>query len=125
MAVRDFRELRELELAMAKPGPTHQVLLSSITSTKLRKVIFLMWNMFGWEKFAEGAAAIDKELCGLADRLRAAGRCHTLEVELRFRGARHYPEEYDFIEFLPEFREKGVVTVINCNRVLLYSTHGH
>ena len=36
-----------------------------------------------------------------------------------------YPEDYDFTKFLPEFREKGVVTAINRYRILLYSTHNY
>jgi len=61
---------------------------------------------------------MDKELCGLVDRLYGMGYCHTLEVELRlgklgqvqnFRG--DDPGGYDFTKFLPRFREKGVVTI--------------
>ena len=63
---------------------------------------------------------MDKELCGLVVRLRGMGYCHTLEVELRlgklgrrgdYRG--DDPGECDFTEFLPRFREKGIVTVID------------
>ena len=38
------------------------------------------------------------------------------------------PGEYDFIGFLPEFREKGVVTIIDAvhgNRLLHSSVHDH
>ena len=59
----------------------------------------------------EGWTLIDKQLCGLVDRLRAAGYRHTLEAELRLTGIRDDPGKYYFTEFLPEFREKGLVTI--------------
>ena len=68
---------------------------------------------------------IDKQLCRLVDRLSAMGYRHTLEAQGRVKtvGGR----EYDFTKILPEFREKGVVTVVdagdNC-RVLYSSAHG-
>ena len=77
-----------------------------------------------WMDFArqmERWALIDKELCGLVNRLRATGYRHTLEVELRITRVGGDIGMYDFTELLAEFREKGVVTVIDAfrgNRVL-------
>lgn len=65
-------------------------------------------------------ALIDEQLCGLVHRLRAAGCRHTLEAELRLTKISD-PEKYDFTKVFPEFREKGVVTVIDAvhgNRLL-------
>ena len=65
-------------------------------------------------------------LCELVHRLAITGYHHTLEVELRFIDAETNPEVYDYTMFLPEFREKGIVTVIDVvrgNRVLYSSTH--
>ena len=71
-------------------------------------------------------ALLGEELCGLVDRLRAAEYRHTLGVELRITGIGGGYEGYDFAEFLPEFRERGVVTVadaFNDDQILHCSTH--
>lgn len=123
MTVRDFRQLQRLELVVGWPTFPHQT-LSSVTSVELRKVIFLARYMRNWMDFArqvEQWALIDKELCGLVDALRATGYRHTLEVELRITRVGGDIGMYDFTELLAEFREKGVVTVMDAfrgNRVL-------
>ena len=97
-----------------------QTFFSSIT-TELRKVSFPAWYSDTAKILAEQKgdwALIDKQLCGLVDRLRAAGYCHTLEAKLRLMGigddpGRYDPGEHDFAKFLPKFREKGVVTVVD------------
>ena len=117
LTVRDFRQLRELELEASRPGSSHRILISSISSTELRKVTFLLRYTYSWTSFAqqtEGWASIDKALCGLVDRLSTEGYRHTLEAQLRLRGIR-YDGKHDFTKFLPEFREKGVVTVIDAS----------
>ena len=73
-------------------------------------------------------AFTDKALCKLVDRLRAMGYFHTLEVELRITKIGDGPGGYDFTKFLPEFREKGVVTIIvavNGDRLLHSSAGNH
>ena len=60
-----------------------------------------------------GWALIDRQLCELVDRLYMTGYCHTLEAELRLTEIRSDLGKYDFTEFLPEFREKGVVIVVD------------
>ena len=120
MTIHDFRQLQELELEIPWPNSPDQVLLSSITSLELQKIIFRK------EYLHRGMwPSIDRQLCELADRLRAAGYCHTLEVEVRLMVARRDLAEYDCTRFLPGFGEKGVVTVIDTvlgNRVLYSST---
>ena len=71
-------------------------------------------------------ALVDKQLCGLVDRLRVAGYRHTLEVELRLFHAMDDPGTYPFAIFLPKFREKGVVTItdtVHGARLLHSSAH--
>ena len=127
--IRDFRQLRELELVAAYPRSANNALLSSITSIELRKVTFLGnytrdLSMFGlvmqeWTSF-------DEQLCRLVDRLRTVGYRHILEVELRPTDIWCHPEKCDFTKFLPKFREKGVVTIIDGahdGRVHHSSTH--
>ena len=62
-------------------------------------------------------AFIDEQLCALVNRLRAMEYRRTLEVQLRLMRVGGDPAKtYDFTRFLPEFREKGVVTVIDVVR---------
>ena len=56
---------------------------------------------------------LDEELCGLVDRLRATGYRHILEAELRLTKIEDDPGAWDFTKFLPKFREKGAVTVVD------------
>ena len=116
MTIDKFQQLRELELVVIWPSSAHEVLLSSITSNELRKVIFSMGSAIGPRSFAqrmeEWNLVIDKQFCGLVDRLRATGYSHTLEVVLRLMEFAD-PGGYDFVEFLPKFREKGVVVIID------------
>ena len=111
------------------PNPSQKLLLSSIISTELRKITFSPSYMSDSIIFAqqmEEWAVIDEGLCELVDRLRAAGYRHTLEAELRLTGIGDDPGRWDFTMFLPEFREKGIVTVVDTahgDRVLHSSTH--
>lgn len=76
----------------------------------------------------EDWALVDKQLCGLVDRLRAMGYRRTLEVELQFVEIGGDPWEYDFTMIFSEFREKGVVIIVDTNdgdRVLYSSAHSH
>ena len=70
---------------------------------------------------------IDEELCGVVDRLNATGHHHTLEVEVRLAAFEGDHDEYGFSKFLPEFREKGTVTIINSawDRIFHSSPHNH
>ena len=63
---------------------------------------------------------VDDQLCELVDRLRRVGHHHTLEAKLRFGCAGDDVRGIDFTAFLPRFREKGVVTIVDdaCGRIL-------
>ena len=78
-----------------------------------------MWNVYDWKIFASEMqkwALIDGGLCMLVGRLRETGYRHTLEVELRLKKAEDDPGDFDFARFLPEFRQKGIVTIIQTFR---------
>ena len=127
VTIHNFRRLRELELVVGWPGVSHRTLFASITSTELRKIIFpTSYMQDDWMVFVQGTEAqtlADQELCELVDQLCAMGYCHTLEVELRLKIGGD--PEYDFTRVLPEFRERGVVTIIDTadgNRLLHSST---
>ena len=132
MTIGAFQQLQVLELVAGHPKSQNYIhLLSSITSTELRKVVILVndlryWIIFAWRM--QEWDLIDKALCKLVDRLRAAGYCYTLEVELRFTRIGDGPRTYDFTKFLPGFRERGVVTIIvavNGDRLLHSSAHNY
>ena len=131
MTIQDFRRLQELELVVIWPkSRDNALLISSITSTELRKITFLVKYMRGGLSFARRMGQwdfVDDRLCGLVDLLRAKGHRHTLEVELRLMKYEGDPTRvYDFSKFLPGFREKGVVTIIDTvhnDRLLHSSTH--
>ena len=85
-----------------------------------------MYNRKTFARRTEAWGLIDEELCMLVDRLRGTGYRHTLEVELRLTQVGDGPEEYDFTQLLPEFTEKGIVTIIDVfhgNRLLYSSAH--
>jgi len=68
---------------------------------------------------------VDKWLCELVTRLGTAGYRHTLEVEVRLTEPGDDRRRCEFTEFLPGFREKGVVTIIDAARnLVLYSSAG-
>jgi len=114
-AIHRFRQLRELELTAIWPDLVHEVLLSSIISTELRKIIFSVRYVYEWntlDQQMEEWNGIDEQLCELVARLGRMGHRHTLEVELRFTEAMVGPG-CDFTSLLPKFRKTGVVNIIN------------
>jgi len=101
---------------------SHRI-LSSITSTELQKIILLAKRVHNSRSFAERIWAwtlIDKQLYDLVARLGRTGHRRTLEVEVRFTEIDGDPGKYEFTKFLPKFREKGVVTIVDAahDRVL-------
>ena len=113
---------------MARRESFRQILISSITSAEIRKIVFLVKCLGGWEPFARETVRdswdmIERQLCLLVDRLHKMGYRYTLEVELRVT-----PGEYDFAKFLSKFRRKGIVTITdatNGDRLLHSSPDYH
>ena len=126
--VSDFRQLQELELRFGSSGFSYRVLLSSITSTKLRKIIlrvFYPLNRYISQQQMEGSALVDAHLCDLVDRLHAVGYHHTLEVELRFQRVEVDPVKDGCVKFLPKFEERGILIItdeVNDGGRLYYSS---
>jgi len=112
------------------PNLSQKVFLSSIMSTELQKIVFspsYMSDSFIFARRMKEWFFIDEELCVLVDRLRTTGYRHTLEAELRLKKIKDDPGRWDFTKFLPEFRGKGIVTVVDAahgDRLLHSSTHG-
>ncbi|KAF9648089.1 hypothetical protein BDM02DRAFT_3269711 [Thelephora ganbajun] len=107
-------ELCQLEIITMHPQEQERILISSITSTSLRKIIFapvtkritwgLLWDHPCWMPF-------DDMICGFVDRLQASGYKHTLELEFRVNSV-ELGEEVHRKDFLPKFREKGLVRIV-------------
>jgi len=122
-----FLQLEELELT-GVPGSVHELILSSITSTNLRKITFLVELGGGWRTLAERVGewtSADGSLSEVVARLGRKGYYHVLEVELRLTKTEDDPGKYEFARFLPRFREKGIVTIVDAvhdNQVLHLST---
>ena len=111
-----LRQLRELEVMVHWTGSPHESLLSSIASTELRKIILTVGRVDDRSVFQQGVgvwASIDKQLCELVARLGRAGHRHTLEVEVQLTEVGDGLSEHDFTGVFPEFREKGVTTIID------------
>ena len=64
----------------------------------------------------EGWVSADKGLCELVERLRAKGYHHTPAVELQLMIVGGDPGKYGYTGFLPEFREKGIETIVDTAR---------
>ena len=98
------------------PTSSHSAPILSITSTELRKVVFRVRYVLNRATLADGTekwTSVDEQLCGLVDKLRARGYHHILEVELEFSKIVCHPGKHDPTHLLPEFRRKGIVTVID------------
>jgi len=109
-------------------GYPYESLISSITSTELRKIIFPVSYVRDWRLFSREMnvwASADELLCELVARLGRTGYHHTLEVELRLIEAERGFSEHDvdLAKVLPEFRERGIVTITNfvCDRKTFFS----
>lgn len=92
------------------PSERELALISSITSTNFRKVIFSP-DVSGFLLDERYWLPFDDTICGLVDRLRASGNKHTLEVELRVRIEEFGGEGYQ-AWFFPKFKEKGRVRIV-------------
>ena len=97
-----YREDDFLEL-----HPTYEAIISSITSINLSKIVFALPHLTmrlghpNWMDF-------DGWISALADKLRKLGNKQTLEVEFRF-----VPVVSDLKGFLPKFRERGRVRIVD------------
>jgi len=100
-------------MVTAPPRELEQTFISSITSLNLEKLVFAPSRKpFGWVFFTLYWASFDDMICGLVDRLRVAGNEHTLVVEFQTRQAKEMEAEVYNKKFLPKFKEKGQVGVV-------------
>ena len=107
-------QLRQLEIVSTYPEEQERILISSITSANLEKIIFKPFNIQSLQFFLGDPCWIhfDNILYGLVDRLRRSGLKHTLEVEFQLTSA-EFGEEVYHGDFLPMFKEKGRVRMVN------------
>lgn len=94
-------------------------LLTSITSTNLRKIVIptrLLHPWFGVDDPSSTSyyAIVDNSLCQLVERLQGFGYKHRLVVVFNlWQGDIYGHEEMDFEELFPRFRERGRVKVVD------------
>ncbi|KAF9645699.1 hypothetical protein BDM02DRAFT_3189483 [Thelephora ganbajun] len=102
-------ELRQLEIATPCPRKQDRILILSITSINLQKLVFSRLR----PNFLKNPCwiPVDDTICGLVDRLQASGYKHTLELEFRMDSVES-GEEVDGKDFLPKFQEKGLVRIV-------------
>ena len=99
---------------MLQPRKEEEVLISSITSTNLRKLVITWWiSHIEWDflLFNLRWISFDDVICGLVDRLEKSGYRHTLELGFRAEFV-DLDEEVDHQEFMPKFKEKGRVRIV-------------
>lgn len=107
---------------MGQPREEEWSLISSITSTNFQKLIFAVPHL-AWDSYFNNPCWIpfDDTICGLVDRLRRSGYNHTMEVELRGDIVK-MGEVARSHEFLPRFKEKGRVKVVEVSSGRLWGT---
>ena len=90
--------------------PQEVSVLSTITSTNIRKIVFHPFLKADLRD--QFWSSLDTELSGLVDRLRASGYQHILDLEFqRDLGFAEMVLGAGLDRFLPKFREKGRVTI--------------
>jgi len=106
------RELRGLELFVARPTRVVEALIASATPVDLQRIVFstqVLTERLNNSDFTNFRDAIDGLLCQLeVDRLRGSGYKSTPGTQL-LAGHAVGP---DFKEFLRNFREKGRVRIV-------------
>ncbi|KAF9645186.1 hypothetical protein BDM02DRAFT_3189917 [Thelephora ganbajun] len=106
-------ELRQLEITTIFPQEQVRFLISSITSTNLRKLVLSQLISPHGENILENPcwAPFDDVVCGLVDRLQVSGYKHTLELEFRTNFV-ELGDEVHCEDFLPKFQERGSVRIV-------------
>ena len=108
------RGLRELEISLPNLPRDEVSLFSSITSTDLRKIVLPVRYEFGrpdFSRFGTYPRMLDDCLYRLVERLRQSRYEHRLELEYRIWHVLDYEGVSD--EFLPKFREQGLVKFVS------------
>jgi hypothetical protein len=107
-------QLRQLEIVTTYPQEQERILISSIASTNLERIILKPFNIQSLQSFLDDPCWIpfDNMLYGFVDRLRSSGLKYTLEVEFQLTFVEFSGEVYHG-DFLPMFKEKGLVRMAN------------
>lgn len=108
------RDLQELEVTVDCPGEAVTNLISSVTSTSIRKITFVHRPYPGTLWYSTSWKCLDNPLCRLVDQ---SGRGHEMEVDFRFTETRamgldKLTGELKIVELFVKFREKGRMRVV-------------
>ena len=106
-------ELQGVRIWTMPPVKSDMALVSSITSTSLRKVAFLSrWNIPSDPLLRDPCwQHIDDLVCDLVNRLRLLGYQHILEAEIRSLESMGSKERLDDGEFQPKFMGRDRVKI--------------
>lgn len=97
---------------MAQPREQERALISSITSKNFQKLIFIVHRLTRDTELGFPCwIPFDDTMCGLVDRLQKSRCKHTLEVEFRADTV-DLGEELHHDKFLPKFKEKGRIKIV-------------
>jgi len=114
------RELRELEICPWYLGTTELDLISSITSTNIRKITLAPFRELSAEHTYR--TQLDNSLSRLANQSRCGLR---LEVEFRAACSNVWDKEWDLRKHLPRFIESnGRVRVVDHTNTIVYCSDG-
>jgi hypothetical protein len=113
------RELRELEIVAQFLSYKNLDLISSISSTKIEKIILTRSVVFRFSEARTAWARLDKILVQLVHRSKRS----TLEVEFRDVSVT-WEGKLNLGKYLPMFVEKGRMTVLDPEGQLIYCSDG-
>ncbi|KAF9645200.1 hypothetical protein BDM02DRAFT_3271888 [Thelephora ganbajun] len=108
-------ELRQLELYTIFPGKAERAVISSITSTDIRTIVFTSHPLHVTLCILLDDPCmplLDDTMRGLVDKLCVLGYEHTLELEFRIHSV-IFDYDLDYRKYFPKFGEKGRVRVLN------------
>jgi len=115
-------------LGRLTPARDEGHLIASITSTNIRKLVFLTSSIelvISNPNLVRYYEVIDDRLCQLVERLRRSGYQHRLEVEYQTCESPQDDVEPDFSRSLLKFREQGLVKIVETDGRVIYCSDEH
>lgn len=115
LTLKHCQGLCHLEFLTTFPMIKEHAVISSITSTNLRTVVFSLdfrCDMSLVLAASDAWKSMDSIMRGLVDKLCMLGYEHTLVLEFRSESVKLLPD-LDFRSFMPKFRERGRVKISN------------
>ena len=106
-------ELRELVCGSWSPSETLNATISTIASLNIRMISFFAYYGLIQTIASPEWPAFDDCISALIDKLCGKGYKETLEVVIQFTSKHGDVDQAWFDNFLPKFREKGLLKVVH------------